>query len=136
MKENNIPVGVNVAPVIPGLNDEEIPRILKEAADCGASSAGFIMLRLPFSVKDLFVEWLMREFPDRANKVLNKIKEMRGGKLNSYEWGKRFTGEGELADTIKNLFNLSCRKYGLNKKDFKTDISQFSSKINNQMELF
>lgn len=115
MAENNIPAGVNIAPVIPGLNDEEIPAILKEASLNGAIFAGHIILRLPFSVKDLFLQWLKKEFPGKETKIVNKIREMRDGKLNDPEFGTRFTGKGELAETIHSLFSLSCKKYGLNK---------------------
>ncbi len=137
LAKNNIPVGVNLAPIIPGLNDKEIPEILKATSETGASFAGYIMLRLPYSVKDLFVEWLKREFPLRANKVISSIKSVRGGKLNSSEWGVRFKGEGELADTIKNLFKISCRKYGLNKRDFNLTRKLFKIPSNdNQLKLF
>jgi len=134
--KNNIPIGVNVAPIIPGLNDEEIPAILEEAANRGAQHAGHVMLRLPYSVKDLFVDWLNREFPDRAKKVINRIREIRGGKLNSPEWGKRFSGEGELAKTIHNLFQVTCKKYHLNAKGVKLDTSNFRRIIKGQIELF
>ena len=111
-----IPLGVNIAPVIPGLNDGEIPSILREASLRGAVFAAHEMLRLPYSVKDLFLQWLKKEFPDRESKVINKIREMRDGKLNDYEFGTRFTGKGEHAETIHSLFELSCKKYGLNGK--------------------
>jgi DNA repair photolyase len=137
LAENNIPVGVNTAPIIPGLNDREIPEILKEASARGAAHAGYVMLRLPFSVKDLFVEWLKREFPLKASKVINSIKSIRNGKLNSSEWGERFRGEGELADTIRTLFKVSCKKYGLNKRDFNLTTKHFNSPfIKKQLELF
>ncbi len=131
----NIPVGVNIAPVIPGLNDEEIPSILKEASGRGALFAGHIMLRLPYAVKDLFIQWLKTEFPDREKKVINKIKQMRDGKLNESEFGTRFSGKGELAETIHSLFELSCKKYGLNRKriDLRKDLFK---KVNNQLEMF
>lgn len=131
----NIPVGVNAAPVIPGLNDEEIPSILKEASALGAVFAGHIMLRLPYAVKDLFLQWVKREFPDRESKIVNKIREMRDGKLNSYEFGTRFTGKGELADTIHTLFELSCRKYGLNKEKIILRKDLFKKAVN-QIEMF
>jgi DNA repair photolyase len=131
----NIPVGVNVAPVIPGLNDEEIPAILKEASARGAVFAGHIMLRLPYAVKDLFLQWLKNEFPEREKKVINKIKEMRGGKLNESEFGTRFSGKGELAETIHSLFHLSCKKYGLNRKKIVLRKDLFK-KVNNQLEMF
>jgi len=130
-----IPVGVNIAPVIPGLNDEEIPAVLKEASVRGALFAGHIMLRLPYAVKDLFLQWLKTEFPDREKKVINKIKEMRGGKLNESEFGTRFSGKGELAETIHSLFELSCKKYGLNRE--KTVLRKdLFKKVNNQLEMF
>ncbi len=134
--DNNIPVGVNVAPVIPGLNDEEIPAILKAASERGAEYAGCLLLRLPYSVKDLFVKWLFDEFPDKANKIINRIKDIRGGKLNHSEFGKRFTGEGEFAGTIKNLFYISCNKYGLNKRDYHLSIEHFRRQVNDQLEMF
>lgn len=135
MSENNIPVGVNIAPVIPGLNDEEIPSILKEASANGAIFAGHIMLRLPYSVKDLFLQWLKNEFPGRENKIINKIKEMRDGKLNDPEFGTRFSGKGETAETIHSLFKLSCKKYGLNKNkvSLRTDLFRKESE---QFEMF
>ncbi len=136
LAEAGIPVGVNIAPIIPGLNDEEIPGILKQSADHGASFAGFTMLRLPYSLKELFTDWLEREFPDRKEKILNKISEMRGGKLNESEFGKRFSGEGKLADTIQNLFRLSCRRYGLNEREIDLTTSHFKRRTGNQLEIF
>ncbi len=130
-----IPIGVNIAPVIPGLNDEEIPSILKEASARGAAFAGHIMLRLPYAVKDLFLQWLKTEFPDREKKVINKIREMRGGKLNDSEFGSRFSGKGELAETIHSLFELSCKKYGLNRERAVLRKDLFK-KVNNQLEMF
>jgi DNA repair photolyase len=136
MAANGIPTGVNIAPVIPGLNDLEIPNILKEASQIGADYAGHAMLRLPYAVKDLFIDWIVKEFPERSNKILNSIREIRGGKLNSSEWGIRFRGEGELADTIHNLFNISCRKYGLNKRTFHLPTEHFIKAFPQQLELF
>jgi DNA repair photolyase len=136
LSENNIPVGVNLAPIIPGLNDEEIPAILEEASRRGAQYAGCIILRLPYSVKDLFVQWLFDEFPERANKIINRIKDIRGGKLNHSEFGQRFKGEGEFAETIKNLFEISCKKYGLNKRKFDLSVANFKRSSSNQLEMF
>ncbi len=133
--KEKIPVGVNIAPVIPGLNDEEIPSILKEASARGALFAGHIMLRLPYAVKDLFIQWLKNEFPDREKKVINKIKQMRDGKLNESEFGTRFSGKGKLAETIHSLFELSCKKYGLNRKKIVLRKDLFK-KANNQLEMF
>ncbi len=133
---NNIPTGVNVAPIIPGLNDKEIPEILRTASLFGASHAGYIMLRLPFSVKEIFINWIKNEFPDRANKILNNIRNMRDGKLNNSEFGERFSGKGEMAEAIKNLFDISCRKYGLNKRPYDLSTEYFRGNANKQMELF
>lgn len=134
--KNNIPVGINIAPVIPGLNDEEIPQILKEASARGATSAGHIMLRLPYAIKDLFVDWLNKHYPGKAGKIINRIMDVRGGKLSSSEWGKRFTGEGEIAEAIHNLFHISCEKYGLNKTHVKLTTSLFRHEFSNQINLF
>lgn len=136
LAENNIPVGVNIAPIIPGLNDEEIPSILKTVSERGAEYAGLILLRLPYSLKDLFVKWLNEEFPQKTNKIINRIKDMRGGKLNNSDFGKRFSGEGEFAETLNNLFLISCKKYGLNKRDYRLSIENFRQKGNKQLEMF
>lgn len=137
LAENGIPVGVNLAPIIPGLNDKEIPSILKEASERGAGSAGYIVLRLPFAVKDLFIDWLKREFPLKAAKIISSIKSIRGGQLNSSEWGVRFRGEGEIAETIENLFKISTRKYGLNKRNYNLTRQRFNvPDRNNQLKLF
>ena len=136
MAKNEIPSGVNIAPIIPGLNDKEIPNILKKAAARGDVHAGKIMLRLPYAVKDLFLEWVGKEFPEKANKIINSIKEVRGGKLNSSEWGKRMTGEGERAETIHKLFHLSCRKYGLNNQRNELTTEKFVRSASEQLEIF
>lgn len=134
--KNNIPVGINLAPIIPGLNDKEIPEILKVASQRGATHAGYIMLRLPYAVKDLFIEWLKREYPLKASKVISSIKSIRGGKLNSSEWGIRFKGEGQIADAIANLFKLSCKKYSMNKRKFHISTEHFKKPLLRQLELF
>ncbi len=110
LAQAGIPVGVMVAPVIPGLNDDEIPAIIAAAGQAGAGYAGYVMLRLPFAVKDLFLDWLERHYPDRRSKVVAFIQEVRGGKLNNAEFHTRMRGEGARAELIKNLFQISCRK--------------------------
>jgi DNA repair photolyase len=109
-----VPVSVNAAPVIPGLNDEELPSILREAASRGAKAAGYTLLRLPYVVKDLFSDWLKREFPTKAERVLNRIRDVRGGRLNDSRFSTRMRGEGEISQSIQQLFRASCTKYGLN----------------------
>ena len=114
LHEAGVPVGVNIAPIIPGLNDEEIPALLTEAARCGASRASHTMIRLPYAVKDLFIEWLQRTLPDRSGKIVARIRSIRGGGLSSSEYGKRMTGEGEIAEAISRLFRMTCTRLGLN----------------------
>ena len=109
-----IPTGVMVAPVIPGLTDHEMPKILQRAADAGAVRAGWIMLRLPHAAKDLFEDWLGRHFPDRKAKVLNRLLSLRGGRLNDPRYGSRMRGEGPFAEQVRQVFEVSCRRYGLN----------------------
>ena len=105
-----IPVRVMVAPVIPGLNDHEIPAILKSAADAGARGATWVMLRLPYAVKELFEAWLDRHFPERKTKVLGRIREMRDGRLNDPDFGSRMRGTGQMAEQIGALFDAAKRK--------------------------
>jgi DNA repair photolyase len=136
LRKNNIPVGVNVAPIIPGLTDEEVPGILKEAAERGALSAGRTIVRLPFGVKDLFVDWVKRNFPEREKKILNRVIHMRGGKLYNSEWGTRMRGEGEWADTIGRIFETNCNKLNLNKTKISLTTKHFRRKGNVQFELF
>jgi DNA repair photolyase len=107
-----IPVGVLVAPVIPALTDHEIPAIVDAAARAGASDAGMVMLRLPFGVKEIFEAWLRRQFPDRADRVMRRIREVRGGRLNDPRFGSRMTGEGIYAGQARQLFDLARRKAG------------------------
>ncbi|PCJ69397.1 MAG: radical SAM protein [Rhodobiaceae bacterium] len=109
-----IPTGVMVAPVIPGLNDHEIERILRGSHYAGATQAGFILLRLPREIKDLFYEWLQDAVPDKAAKVMKLVRDTRGGKDYDAEWGKRMRGDGPYAWTIKRRFEIAARKLGLN----------------------
>jgi DNA repair photolyase len=106
-------VGVNVAPIIPGLNDEDIGDVLKAARDAGARSAGWVLLRLPGSVKQVFEERLRAALPLRADKVMNRVRETRGGELYRAEFGVRGRGEGNYAETIAALFTGTARRLGL-----------------------
>ncbi|MCX7877561.1 MAG: PA0069 family radical SAM protein [Ignavibacteria bacterium] len=138
LSSEGIPTGVNVAPIIPGLNDEEIPQILKAASENGAKFAGHIILRLPYSVKELFIEWLERNFPERAKKIINRIHEVRGkDKLSDNRFGTRMSGEGIYAEAIHQLFRKSCIKYGLNRETIKLRTDLFTRKTEPlQTELF
>ncbi len=135
LAKSGIPVGVNVAPVIPGLTDEQLPAILRAAAEHGAQSAGYILLRLPGAVKDLFIDWLQRELPQRAGKVLNRIRETRHGELSDARFGARLKGEGEIAETINTLFFLHAQKYNLNKRWSNLSTKHFRRNVNDRTQL-
>jgi DNA repair photolyase len=113
LAEAGIDVGVMVAPIIPGLNDEEMPQVLEAAAAAGARHAGFVLLRLPGSVKAVFEERLRAALPLRADKVLNRIREAHGGKLYDPRFGKRQRGEGHYATMIETLFDATTRRLGM-----------------------
>ncbi len=117
LAEAGVPVGVNVAPVIPGLTEHEMPEILEAAADAGASRAGYTLVRLPHAVKDLFVEWLEQHFPDRRDKILNRLRQLRNGRLNDPRFGSRMRGEGPYAEQIRQLFDVTTRRLELNEGD-------------------
>jgi DNA repair photolyase len=131
-----VPVGVNVAPVIPGLNDHEVPAILQAAAARGATVAGFILLRLPYGVKDIFTEWLERNYPERARKVLHAVESVHGGKLNSTGFGVRMVGEGLRAELIERIFSLHCERLGLNTRRAPLSTDKFRRPGPEQQELF
>jgi len=130
-----IGVGVMVAPIIPGLTDHDTASILKASADAGAKRAGYVILRLPYGVKDLFESWLHTHFPDRAAKVLNRVLDIRGGKLNDSNFGSRMRGSGPFADHIKAMFELSCRNLSLNKAKYHSEASLFR-RPGGQLSLF
>jgi DNA repair photolyase len=113
LRQAGVPVRVLVAPVVPGLNDEEIPAILAAAKDAGAQHAAFMMLRLPLTVAPVFLEWLARTQPGRAKKVESRVRGMRGGLLNNSEFGARMRGSGEIARQIAALFRVFARRHGL-----------------------
>ncbi len=108
-----VPVRVLVAPIIPGLTDHETPAILGAAAEAGARHAGYVLLRLPHGVKEIFEAWLTRHFPEKRNRVLGRIRETRGGRLSDPRFGSRMRGEGEYAEQIRRLFTVARRKAGL-----------------------
>jgi DNA repair photolyase len=108
-----VPVGVLIAPVIPAINDHEIPAVLAAAKAAGAGWAGTEILRLPLTVAPIFEEWLERNFPERKDKVIGRIRAIRGGKLNDPRFGSRMSGEGIFADQISQMFDVARRKAGL-----------------------
>ena len=120
-----VPVNVMCAPIIPAINDHEMPKILEAARDAGARAAGFVVLRLPWAVAPLFEQWLEEHFPDRKDKVLNRIRDLRNGKLYDSTWGKRGRGEGIFAEQFRAIFDVTCRKLGLNERRYELSAEHF-----------
>jgi len=131
-----VPVGVNVCPIIPGLNDSEIPSILEEVSRRGAKHASYTVVRLPNAVKDLFVDWLQREMPERAPAILNRIRDVRNGNLSCYDFGERLRGEGQIAEAIEQLFRSSCKRFHLNETKVSLSAEHFLRSAATQMEIF
>jgi DNA repair photolyase len=129
-----IPCGVMVAPVVPGLTDHEIPAILDAAAENGATHAAYVVLRLPGPVAPIFEDWLLRHRPDRHGKVTQRIRELRGGRLNDARTGKRMRGEGPYARQIESLFRGSCRRAGL--VNGRLELSPAAFRRPGQLDLF
>jgi DNA repair photolyase len=117
-----VPVGVLVAPVIPALTDHEMEHILEAAKTAGASCAGYVLLRLPHEVKDLFREWLAEHYPDRATHVMSLINQSRGGKDYQAEFGTRMVGKGVFAQLLRARFDVAKRKYGLDDAEHRHDL--------------
>jgi DNA repair photolyase len=120
-----VPVGVMTSPMIPGLNDHEMEAILEAASDAGATRAGFIVLRLPLEIKELFEEWLRQHRPDRAERVLSLIRQTRGGALYQAEFGKRMRGEGPIAELLASRFAVAVKRLGLNRERYRLDTARF-----------
>jgi DNA repair photolyase len=110
LRSAGIPTGVMVAPIIPGLTDHEVPKIIDACAKAGAQFAGYTIVRLPWVVAPLFEHWLEEHFPERKEKVLGRIRNLRGNRLNNSQWHTRMTGEGIFAEQIASMFAISCRR--------------------------
>jgi DNA repair photolyase len=136
LAEAGVPVTVMTAPLIPGLNDHEIESLLAAAAEAGATGAGYVVLRLPLEIKDLFAEWLETDYPDRAARVLSLTRSLRGGKDYDARWGVRQRGEGPYAQLIAARFKRACDRLGLNKLSRPLDCTKFRGGHGLQMELF
>jgi DNA repair photolyase len=121
-----VPVGVSVSPVIPFLNEPELERVLEAAANAGATSAFSVVLRLPWEVNPLFQQWLEQHFPERAPRVMARIRDMRGGRDNSSQFGSRMTGQGVWADLLRQRFDKATARLGLNRKRVELDLARFS----------
>jgi len=125
LSQAGVPVGALLAPIMPALNDHEIPSLIAAATAAGAKYLGYVPLRLPFGVGELFESWLTQHFPERKEKVLNRIRALRGGRLNDPNFGTRMRGEGNLADQIEALFSVASRKAGLEGKRPELSIEAF-----------
>lgn len=136
LRDAGVPVGVMVAPIIPGLNDHEIPNLLAAAADAGAKFAGHVVVRLPYSVAPLFEQWLTTHFPDRKEKVLSRIRSLRGGKLNDPQFGMRMIGGGIFAEQIEQMFNVACRREGIGDNHLQLSTASFRRPGGKQLSLF
>lgn len=138
LAQTGVPVGVMVAPVVPGVTDHEMERILTRAHARGARSAGYIMLRLPLETRDLFSEWLVEHFPGKARRVLSLVRETREGRLYDATFGKRMTGSGPYAWMIARRFELACEKIGFPKarRKLRTDLFTPPDGGGRQLSLF
>jgi DNA repair photolyase len=120
-----VPTGALVAPIIPALNDMELDRIIAALAEAKAVSAGYVLLRLPLEIKDLFEEWLAGHYPDRKKHVLSLMRQTRDGALYRAEWGTRMKGSGPYADLIKRRFEMALKRHGLTRRSLDLDVSAF-----------
>ncbi|HEY8012393.1 MAG TPA: radical SAM protein, partial [Dongiaceae bacterium] len=119
------PVSVMFAPVIPGLNDHELEAVLERAAQAGAVSAGYVVLRLPREIKDLFREWLETAIPDRAKRVMSLVRQMRGGLDYDPRWEQRMKGDGPLAEMLGRRFAIARRRFGLDRPTSPLNVARF-----------
>ena len=131
-------VGVLFAPVIPGLNDHELEKVLERARSAGAVSASYVVLRLPLEIKDLFRQWLEAERPDRAARVMSLVRQMRGGKDYDAQWVQRMKGDGPIAELIRQRFARACTRLGLivERTPLRTDLFRPPPRIGDQMDMF
>ena len=138
LSEAGVPVRVMVSPVVPALTDHELEAILERAAEAGASAASYIMLRLPLEVSELFREWLREHFPERAQRVMGRVRELHGGKDYDPDWGKQMTGEGAFAGLIAHRFAIATRRLGLARElsPLRTDLFRPPPRAGDQLSLF
>ncbi len=138
LSKNNIPVGVMTAPIIPGLNSDEIPNIIKAVADRGGLTAGYTIVRLNGEIKNIFHDWLYKNLPDAADKIWNHIKASHNGQVNDSRFGKRMSGEGKIAESIKQLFVMAKKKYMSGRKMPEYDYSLFKRPVRSgdQLKMF
>ena len=138
LAEAGVPTSVMFAPAIPGLNDHEMEAVLERSAAAGARGAGFVTLRLPMEIAELFQEWLATDHPDRASRVMSLVRQMRGGKDYDADWGSRMKGAGPVADLMNTRFHAAKRRYGLDQSWGALDLGKFRvpPKTGDQIDLF
>ena len=138
LSQAGVPTVVMFAPCIPGLNDHELEAVLERSAAAGARAAGYVALRLPLEIADLFQEWLATDHPDRANRVMSLVRQMRGGKTYDSQWGKRMKGEGPIAALMSKRFAMAKKRYGLGDRLPPLDLGQFRipPRAGDQIDLF
>lgn len=138
LAQAGVPTTVMFAPAIPSLNDHEMEAVLERAAQAGATSAGYVALRLPLEINDLFQQWLATDHPDRAKRVMSLVRQMRGGATYDAEWGKRMTGEGPVAEVMNQRFHVAQRRLGLDAPSQRMEVSAFKvpAKAGDQLSLF
>lgn len=136
LSEKGIPVRVMAAPIIPGLNSNEVPNIIRAAADRGALAAGFTMVRLNGSIAEIFSDWIYKAFPDKAEKVLNMIRSTHDGKLNDSDYGRRMSGDGKIAESIHQMFKMACKRFMADRQMPEYDYSLFVPRKGKQTSLF
>jgi len=139
LSSRGIPTGILFAPIIPFINDQEMESVLKACAENGANNAGYVVLRLPYQLRELFTDWLEKHFPLRKSRVLNSIKELREGNLYDNEFGSRMTGKGVYAQLIKNRFEIARKKHGLDRGQattLRTDLFKCPDKAEQYSFLF
>jgi DNA repair photolyase len=138
LSDAGVPTVVMFAPCIPGLNDHEMEAVLERAARAGACGAGYVALRLPLEIADLFQEWLATDHPDRASRVMSLVRQIRGGKTYDSQWGQRMKGQGPIADLMSRRFATAKTRYGLAERLPPMDLGQFRvpPKAGDQIDLF
>jgi DNA repair photolyase len=136
LSQQNVPVRVMAAPIIPGLNSNEVPNIIKAAADRGALSAGFTIVRLNGSIAEIFTDWVHKAFPDRADKILNMIRSCHDGKLNDSNFGRRMSGEGKVAESIHQMFRMATNRFLAGRVMPEFDYTLFTPRNGKQTSMF
>ncbi len=136
LASSNIPVNLMIAPIVPGLNSDEIPSLIQAAANEGAAGASFTIVRLNGAIAEIFADWVHKAYPDRAEKVLHMIADCHGGTLNDSKWGSRMRGEGKIAESIQQLFRISVNRFLKGRSLPPLDFSLFTPKGVKQLNLF